>query len=110
MRLNESEQQRVVEAYARLRSVYDIAHEFGTNRKTVSAILERHGVKRRYNILTPRSVARAQRLYESGRSLADIGYLLSVDPKTVRNALLTAGVKLRPVGTNQWTRSSRLLP
>jgi hypothetical protein len=39
----------------------------------VSAILERHGVSRRYRILTSQDVEAAVRLYESGLSLRSRG-------------------------------------
>jgi hypothetical protein len=68
----------------------------------VSAVLERHGVARRYRILTPQDIDAAVRLYESGLSLVAVGERLGVNASTILNALRTTGVQVRPVGTNQW--------
>lgn len=100
--LNKEGEAQLVEAYHQLGSVKAVASKFGVHRTTASAILERHGIKRHYRLLDSRQVAKAKRLYELGLSLEDVGQVLSTDPKTVRNALLKAGVTMRPVGTNQW--------
>ena len=103
-RLRELEQLELVDAYRAGESVYRLADRFGIARQTVSAVLERHGVARRYRILTPEDVEAAVRLYESGLSLVDVGDRLVVNASTVLNALRKTGVQMRPVGTNQWRR------
>jgi len=75
---------------------------FGVARQTVSAVLERHGVARRYRILTPQDIDAVVRLYESGLSLAAVGARLGVNASTILCALRATGVQMRPVGTNQW--------
>jgi len=101
-RLREIEQLELVDAYCAGESVYTLADRFGVARQTVSAVLERHGVARRYRILTPQDIDAAVRLYESGLSLVAVGERLGVNASTILNALRTTGVQVRPVGTNQW--------
>ena len=60
---------------------------------------KRHGVARRYRILTPQDIDAAVRLYESGLSLVAVGERLGVNVSTILNALRTTGVQVRPVGT-----------
>jgi Helix-turn-helix domain len=101
-RLDELYQTKLVEAYKSGNSVNQLAQQFGIASRTASAILERHGIKRRYKILTSEDIARARKLYEAGASYATIGEHFKVNPSTVRKSLLGAGVESRPVGTNQW--------
>lgn len=101
-RLNESDQRRLVEGYTSGSTVNALAEQFDVARQTVSIILERHGVKRRYRLLGDRELALARRLYEQGRSLADVAEQLQVSSKTVLTGLRAVGVTTRPVGTNQW--------
>jgi hypothetical protein len=101
-RLGELEQLELVNAYRAGDSVYGLADRFGIARQTVSAVLERHGVARRYRILTPQDVDAAVRLYESGLSLVAVGERLGANASTVLNTLRKTGVRMRPVGTNQW--------
>jgi hypothetical protein len=84
--------------------VYALAKAFTIDRRTVSAILDRHGIRRRYNLLDADAIAEAARLYESGWSLARLADHFGVAARTVQNGLVKAGVPRRAVGTNQWTR------
>jgi hypothetical protein len=70
----------------------------------VSSILERQGIRRRYNLLDADAVAEAARLYETGWSLARLADHFGVAARTVQNHFVKAGIPRRPVGTNQWTR------
>ncbi|MFT3855102.1 MAG: hypothetical protein QM733_20560 [Ilumatobacteraceae bacterium] len=79
-----------------------MATAYNIHRKTVSAILERHGVDRRYNLLRQEQLDQAAELYRSGQSLAKIAQTMGVSTKTIHTALRDAGVPMRPVGTNQW--------
>jgi len=93
----------MVARYEECRSVYSLAQEFGTTRQTAAAILERHGVKRHYNVLTGEAISKAARLYDiEGWSLAKLGDEFNVAAKTIQMALVRAGIAMRPVGTNQW--------
>jgi hypothetical protein len=105
MRLNKVYQTKLLEAYRAGSSVYELAAQFGVTRQTAAAILERHGIKRRYKLLSAVDIESAKKLYETGASYATIGEFLKVNPSTVRKSLLGAGVESRPVGTNQWKQS-----
>ncbi len=97
-RLDAAEQERLAQTY-----VKELSAEFDINRNTVSAILERHLVERRHRVLDTDDITTAIRLYASGASLVTVAAHLRVNPSTIRNALLAAGVQTRLNGTNQWT-------
>ena len=102
-RLRADEIQDLVNAYRAGNSVYALAKIFTINRRTVSAILQRHGVPCRYNLLDGQPVAEAARLYEAGWSLARVAEHFGVAARTLHNAFIKAEIPRRPVGTNQWT-------
>jgi hypothetical protein len=77
----------LIQGYTAGATTYELGDRFGIDRRTVSAILHRHGVQRRRRGLSPDQVDDAIRLYDSGWSLARIGEHLSVDPTTVLNRL-----------------------
>lgn len=104
-RLSKTDQLKVVDSYRTGNSVYEIARQFLITRNTASVILKRHGIKLRYNVLSPDDIKNAKWLYESGASLQVVADYFKVDPSTIRKALLGAGVQTRPPGTNQWHRS-----
>jgi len=93
--LNKEQVQRLIEDYQAGATVYELGDRFGINRRTVSAILKRHGVTMRRRGLSPEQVDEAVRLYEAGWSLARIGERMGVDPTTVLNRLRERGVKTR---------------
>jgi hypothetical protein len=74
----------------------DLATEFGVAKTTILAILREANVVRRRQSLTPKQVADAAALYESGRSLSQVVVRMSLKQDTIRLALKAAGVKLRP--------------
>ena len=102
-RLRADQVQNLIDAYRAGNSVYALAKAFTIDRRTVSAILERHGVQRRYHLLDTGAIAEAARLYEAGWSLASLGDHLGVTARTVQRAFVKAEIPRRPVGTNQWT-------
>ncbi len=53
------------------------------------------GVERRIVGLSPSEILEAQRLYESGESLRQIGLKIGFNDKTVKKALVGAGVDVR---------------
>ena len=101
-----ADERRIVDAYRRLRSIYAVAHEFDTTRQTVAAVLERHGIKRRFKLLAADDIIAAGQRYEQGTSLAALAAAYGVDANPVSAALRAAGVTMRPVGTNQWRRGT----
>jgi uncharacterized protein (DUF433 family) len=105
-RLRDEEVRGLTEAYQAGDSVYALAKAFTIDRRTVSAILERHGIRRRYNLLDADAVAEAARLYEAGWSLARLADHFGVTAQTVQNAFVKAEIPRRPVGTNQWTNQT----
>jgi hypothetical protein len=65
-RLRADQVQNLIDAYRAGNSVYALAKAFTIDRRTVSAILERHGVQRRYDLLDTGAIAEAARLYDAG--------------------------------------------
>jgi hypothetical protein len=96
--LGELEVDELVEAYCGGTTVLKLAATFQIHRTTVLALLETKGVPRRGRIWSPDLTKQATRLYTEGRSCASIGRQLKVNPETVRQHLMTAGVTLRPPG------------
>lgn len=101
-RLRAAEQEEVVERYRSGETVSALADAFDITRQTVSKILDRHDVPRRYRILADSDLAEASQLCKEGLSLADIGERLGINAGTVLNAFRRVGFDTRPVGTNQW--------
>ena len=90
-------QLEVVALYKEGVAVKDIAERFNIHRRTVSVICERHGVELRNKTrgLTDEQLQIAISRYEEGASLATVGTELGLNATTVRNHLLTAGVRMR---------------
>ena len=101
-RLDPAEQAELVAAYEAGATVFGLAEQFQIHRATVSIILERHSVARRYQPLESESAEALIALYAEGWSLVRVGQRFGVSSSTVRNMLNRAGITCRPVGTNQW--------
>ena len=95
-RLRPKEIDDLVAAYQAGISVYELADHHRIHRATVSLLLERRGVPRRYRLVEGDRITQAVNLYESGHSLSTVGSQMGVSPETVRNVLIRAGVTLRP--------------
>jgi len=95
-RLREPEIVELVTSYLAGSTVYELADQFSIHRQTVAEILERRGVARRYKRLSPEQLELACRLYKSGLSLMKVGDHLGRRAETVRQALMKAGVEIRP--------------
>jgi DNA-binding CsgD family transcriptional regulator len=95
-RLRPREIDDLVTAYQAGISVYELADRHRIHRATVSLLLERRGVPRRYRLLEGERLGEAIGLYKGGQSLSTIGSGMGVSPETVRNVLIRAGVTLRP--------------
>jgi site-specific DNA recombinase len=79
---------QLIEGYEEGAALAELGDRFGIDRRTVSVILKRHGVRMRQRGLSPEQVAEAVRLREAGWSLAGIGARLGVGATTVRRRLL----------------------
>jgi hypothetical protein len=94
-RLDQDQTQHLIVNYQAGSTVYELADQFGIERRTASAILHRHQVPMRRHGLTTDQVDDAERLYEQGWSLARIGDQLDVTADTVRKRLLERGITMR---------------
>ena len=94
-RLEPDEQEDLVRRYQAGDLMTELAERFGIHRRTVSAILKRHGVPTRASGLSPGQIQRAVLMYAQGQSLAKIGKTLGVDAGTVHSRLREQGVKMR---------------
>lgn len=94
-RLNEEQVQRLIKGYEAGATVYELGERFRVERRTVSKILKRHGVRMRRQGLTPEQVEEAVLLYEAAWSLERIGARMKVDSTTVRRRLRERGVMMR---------------
>jgi transposase-like protein len=97
-RLPPEEIEELVASYLAGATALALASKHSIHRTTVLALLERHRVSRRGRVLTSEHVERAVSLYASGRSCASIGKELQVNPETIRQALLKAGLAMRRPG------------
>lgn len=75
-----------------------IAAKYGVHRGTISTFALRAGASLRTPGLSDEGRARAVALYADGLTLQEVADRLAVDPKTVRNAVVTEGGSLRPRG------------
>ncbi len=94
-RLGGAEQEELVARYQAGDLMTELAERYGIHRRTVSAILKRHGVPTRATGLSPEQIQHAVLLYAQGQSLAKIGRALGVDAGTVHGRLREQGVPMR---------------
>jgi IS30 family transposase len=71
--------------------VYELAGQFGIDRKTVSRTLRRHQVPMRRRGLTTEQVDEAVRLRAEGWSTHTIGIRMGTDQRTVQRRLAERG-------------------
>lgn len=90
-RLNAASVDALVDGYLGGQTVYELAAEFGIERRTVSAHLHRRGIPMRRRGLSPEQKVEAFELRDRGWSLARIGARFDVVAQTVRSALSQAG-------------------
>ncbi len=89
-RLDATSVDALVDGYLSGQTVYELAAEFGIERRTVSAHLHRRGVPMRRRGLSLVQKEEAFALRDRGWSLAQIGARFDVAPGTVRSTLLSA--------------------
>lgn len=94
-RLTEAEVARLVARYTEGATVYELAGEFGIERRTVAVRLKAAGVVMRQRPASAEQIAEMVRLYESGLSLAKVGDRIGFSSKTVLTYLRTEGVRMR---------------
>jgi hypothetical protein len=94
-RLERAVQEELVARYQAGDLMNELAVRYGIHRRTVSAILKRHGVPTRATGLSAEQVQRAVLLYTQGQSLVKIGKVLGVDAGTVHARLREQGVRMR---------------
>jgi hypothetical protein len=94
-RLQPDERDEMVVGYRKGLTIYELAQRFQIHRNTVSDLLERRGVPRRYQSLSSAQIGKAIKQYSAGDSLATVGRSLGCDPNTVRLALIAADVPRR---------------
>ena len=93
--LTDAEQADLIARYQAGRPMQKLAREFGVHRRTVRAILDRHGIERRQRVLTATQIEEAIRLYQQGLSLAEVGRRYGVEHSTIRKHLITRGIARR---------------
>jgi len=103
-RLPPEEIEELVASYLAGATALALADKHSIHRTTVLALLERHRVSRRGRVLTRDHAERAVSLYASGNSCASIGKEIKVNPETIRQALLKAGVIMRRPGRPSATK------
>lgn len=93
--LDDEQVQKLIEGYEAGATVYELGDRFGIERRTVSAILHRHGVGMRRRGLSEPQIDDAVRLYAQGWSLARIATRMNITDHTVRQRLRERGVTMR---------------
>jgi DNA invertase Pin-like site-specific DNA recombinase len=94
-RLDAAEQEDLVARYQAGDLMTELAERYSIHRRTVSAILKRHGVPTRASGLSPEQIQQAVLMYAQGQSVAKIGKLLGADATTVHTRLREQGVRMR---------------
>jgi predicted DNA-binding protein YlxM (UPF0122 family) len=94
-RLTLEQQAVVVRRYQAGAQMGYLAQHYRIHRRTVSAILKRHGVEPRRQELSSEQIQHAVLMYAQGNSLAVIGSTLCVDTSTVHDRLREQGVIMR---------------
>ena len=103
-RLSSETKFELIRRYIAGESAQALSKDLGIHRTTALSVLEVAGVKRRYRVMTDTRIRRAIALYDSGRSLVNIGSILKVNPQTVRNSISKHGVRIR--GSHDWRAMS----
>ena len=88
----------VEELDSSIRTINQLAAEFGIHRTTVTGQLDRHGVPRHseQTAWDDETLKEAAELYAAGASLARVADQFRVDAQTVANRFRRAGVAVRP--------------
>ncbi|KJF18040.1 helix-turn-helix domain-containing protein [Acidithrix ferrooxidans] len=106
-RLDPKQINDLVVAYQSGNTIKELAVQFQIYHTTVSKILERRGVPKRYRPLAPEQIEYAIKAYQAGSSSKMIGDLLGVDASTIWRTLRREGVNMRDCHGRDVTRSNR---
>jgi lambda repressor-like predicted transcriptional regulator len=85
----------LVAGYLSGKAMTELARQFGIERRTVAAVLDRARVPRHHD-LTAERLKDAAGLYEAGWSAARLGEHFDVSPDTMLRHLRSSGVTIRP--------------
>lgn len=97
-RLSPERRTELVADYEAGMPVTAIAAKYRVHRGTIPRFVSRAGGRLRTPGLDDDGRRRASDLYEAGLTLAEVAERLAVDPKTVRDAVVGAGIGIRPRG------------
>ena len=86
----------LVASYQAGATLRELSEQFQIHRASISTVLERQNLPRRYRMVEGARLEEAIRDYNNGNSIISIATKLGVAGDTVRKALNRAGVKLRP--------------
>lgn len=81
--------------YSEGATVYELAGEFGIERRTVAVRLKAAGVVMRQRPASTEQITEMKRLYELGLSVAKVGDRVGFSSKTVLTYLRAEGVRMR---------------
>jgi IS30 family transposase len=93
--LGSEEQIEVIQLHQTGKRINAVARKFKRHRTTVTAILDHHNVLVQSHYMTENYLDQAQRLFESGYSLAAVGRRLGFDAQTIRTHLIRAGIPIQ---------------
>ena len=88
----------LVAQYREGATLVELASIFGVNRRMVAMHLSRREVTTLRGRFDPSRIHEAADLYLSGLTLVEVGMRIGVGPQTVRRALTSHGVVIRPGG------------
>ena len=94
--LSEKEIARVILGYQSGKSSYELAREYGCNRKTICAQLKKHGIEVSQNkIKSEETVQSIISLYEKGHTIQEVANRHEVSTATINQLLHKNGVLVR---------------
>jgi hypothetical protein len=95
-RLSPAESVALIQTYKAGAGILDLAKTYGIHRTTVTGQLRRMGIPPRVRGRDAMDLEQAAVLYQAGASLKSVGERYGCDAETVRQALIGAGVQMRP--------------
>ncbi|GAB3805612.1 hypothetical protein GCM10028798_27770 [Humibacter antri] len=93
---------KLVALYGEGLSIAEVSRKFGIYTRTAGHLVRR-SVRLRQRGLAAVDTPEAVRLYESGRTLIEVGLRFGVSQQAVRRAVAAEGVEIRPRGRRPQT-------